>query len=73
MPPPPLHVIKICVPKILDPENKNAGIQNAPRVQGRWASMYKKRAGGGGGSLGDCVPKIAEINISFCKFHFLPP
>ena len=36
------------------------------------SGMYEKRGGGGFWNPKVCVPKIAQINISFCRFHFLP-
>ena len=46
------------------------------RAKGHWQSLGLRRRGGGGlepKSPKVCVPKIAQINISFCKFHRFPP
>ena len=32
----------------------------------------RREEGAGGSGTQNCVPKIAQINISFCKFHFVP-
>ena len=46
------------------------------RRDGRtWASIlceYIRREKGGGLDPKICVPKMAQINLSFCKFHFFP-
>ena len=34
--------------------------------------VLEERTGGGSGNPKVCAPKVAQINISFCKLHLFP-
>ena len=54
--------------KHLLPVHSQGSQQDCPCV-----GMYWKRGRGGGGwNPKNCEPKMAQINISYCKFHSFP-